>query len=413
MVSFILLFLWDYSKTVMKRFFTLICLLVCVTVSAQDECFNCFGIIAGKATTVDGSVMMAHNEDDGGEQMLNIYNVPASADNVKYLWFEFPGMEVADSFMNEFGVCVASDGCPSREDRKDFTEGGILYGIRVAVAKKAHSAREAVGIIGELVEKYGYSGSGRTYVVADPAEGWICSVVQGRHWVAQRVPDDMVMTIPNYYVIGKIDLSDADNFAGSSDIVDYAVSRGWYSPEKDGEFNFRLAYASERSLASESSIVRHTNMQNFLFGDAILGEDVVAVRKPQEKVTIEKLMEALSLPRVCNDNTILSTVFHLRGWLPVEIGCTAWNAMGHPNVELFKPWTFKTVIPDNCHRFKTAAEAEEKHFSDSKDKRANYSESFYWQYVDGWKSKVKDVKAQKKIIKNFRKADKKLTGSAD
>ena len=40
---------------------------------------NCFAIIAGKATTVDGSVMFAHNEDDSGEQMLNVYIVPAGS----------------------------------------------------------------------------------------------------------------------------------------------------------------------------------------------------------------------------------------------------------------------------------------------------------------------------------------------
>ncbi|MBQ2483169.1 MAG: hypothetical protein II511_05580, partial [Bacteroidales bacterium] len=37
---------------------------------------NCFAIIAGKATTVDGSVLFGHNEDDSGEQMLNVYIAP-------------------------------------------------------------------------------------------------------------------------------------------------------------------------------------------------------------------------------------------------------------------------------------------------------------------------------------------------
>lgn len=395
----------------MKRTITLFCLLICVAVSAQDVYNNCFGIIAGKNVTEDGSVMMAHNEDDGGEQMLNIYNVPASESNVNYLWFEFPGMEVSDSFINEYGVCIASDGCPSREDRKDFTDGGILYGVRLAVAKKARSAREAVEIIGELVGKYGYSGSGRTYVIADPDEGWLCSVVQGRHWVAQRVPDDMVVTIPNYYVIGEIDLSDTVNFAGSPDIVEYAVSRGWYDPAKDGKFNFRLAYSTEKSLKSDHNSGRHTRVQNLLFGSAVMGRDVKFARKPLEPVTIEKLMEALSLPEVSNNTTILSSVFHLRNWLEPKRGCVVWNAMGHPDVQLFEPWTLESPIPDNCHRFKTAREAEEKHMSDSKNKRQNYPDSFYWQYVDDWKTKTKDVKAQKRIIRKFRKADRKLNGS--
>ena len=98
--------------------------------------------------------------------------------------------------------------------------------MRINVAKYARSAREAVKIIGEAVEQFGYKGSGRTYSVADPEEGWIVSVVKGRHWVAQRVPDDKVMAIPNYYTITKVDLEDTENFMGSKDIVDYAISRG-------------------------------------------------------------------------------------------------------------------------------------------------------------------------------------------
>ena len=51
----------------------------------------CFGIIAGKNATTDGYVYLGHNEDQSGEQMLNIYNVPATPDRLAYLWFEFPG----------------------------------------------------------------------------------------------------------------------------------------------------------------------------------------------------------------------------------------------------------------------------------------------------------------------------------
>ena len=70
---------------------------------AQEE-LNCFAIIAGRNATADGSVLFAHNEDDGGEQMLNVYispkglklvsdkSVPATEKrrSNKFLWFEFP-----------------------------------------------------------------------------------------------------------------------------------------------------------------------------------------------------------------------------------------------------------------------------------------------------------------------------------
>lgn len=183
----------------MKKILSSLALLLCCMSLAATQDYNCFSVIAGRAATVDGSVLMAHNEDDPGEQMLNIYVVPASDKNLRYIWCEFPGMEVADVFMNQFGVSVASNGCPSREDKGDLSGGGVLYEIRTSVAKYARTAREAVTLIGSMVETFGYKGSGRSYIVADPTEGWVISVVKGKHWVAQRVPDDKVMTIPICY----------------------------------------------------------------------------------------------------------------------------------------------------------------------------------------------------------------------
>ena len=109
----------------------------------------CFGIIAGRGATTDGYVYLGHNEDQWGEQMLNIYNVPAGKDRCAYLWFEFPGQKAGDSFINEYGVCISSDQCLSREDR---AEGSLVYEIRTTAIRKARSAREAVHIIGRFVE---------------------------------------------------------------------------------------------------------------------------------------------------------------------------------------------------------------------------------------------------------------------
>ena len=198
----------------------------------------CFGIIAGKNATTDGYVYLGHNEDQSGEQMLNIYNVPATPDRLAYLWFEFPGAKAGDSYVNEYGVCIASDMCRSREDK---ATGSLVYEIRTAAIQHARSAREAVHIIGSMVERYGYQDSGRSYLVADRHEGWICAVVRGRHWVAQRVPDDEIATIPNYYTIGEINLKDTLNFLGSKDIVRYARKRGWYRPRRDGAGSARRA----------------------------------------------------------------------------------------------------------------------------------------------------------------------------
>lgn len=399
----------------MKKILLSIAILTgCLTfVAAQD--YNCFSVIAGRQATVDGSVLMAHNEDDGGEQMLNIYVAPATDKSLRYIWCEFPGMEVSDVFMNQFGVSVASNGCPSREDKGEILGEGVLYEIRVSVAKYARTAREAVAIIGSMVETFGYRGSGRSYIVADPTEGWVISVVKGRHWVAQRVPDDKVMTIPNYYVIGTVDLDDENNFAGSDDLVEYAISRGWYDPAKDGEFSFAEAYSSRESLASANNRSRHREAWTYFFGAERPGEFASV---PRKKVSLRDMMNVLSLHEtvdaeghlvnsICNDRTVLSSIFQLRPWIEFDTGCAMWNAMGHPCCQTFVPWYAGiTEAPAGLGRFKTVQEAEKKHMSDAKDKRKNYPDHFYWKYVDGWDVTHDPSAEQREIFRERRNFEK-------
>ncbi len=138
----------------------------------------------------------------------------------EFLWFEAASQEFADSFINQYGVLITSDSCPSRETKEDVTDGGIGYMLRRIVAEKAKTARDAVRIAGGLVEKYGYRAAGRTYMLLDKNEAWMMAVIRGRHWFAERVPDDEVAVIPNYYTIRQIRINDPDHFMGSPDIVE-------------------------------------------------------------------------------------------------------------------------------------------------------------------------------------------------
>ena len=383
-----------------------------ISTSFAEDFYNCFGVIAGKNATKDGYVILAHNEDDGGETMLNIY----AGEN--YLWEELPGFEASDSFLNRHGVAVTSDNCPSREDAAVLTDGGILYDIRVQVAERARTAREGVRIIGELVEKYGYRGSGRTYLLADSEEGWAVSVVKGKHWVAQRVPDDKVFLIPNYYVIDKVDLTDTENFAGSPDIVEYAVSRGWYDPVKDGEFSFRKAYAKPSTRKGARNCVRHKAAVDFVCGGYATDDpdDKPFAVKPAKKLSAADMMELLSLHldgklspgSICCPTTVVSNVFQLRGNMPKEIGCVMWTAMGHPCIEAFIPWYLGLKkAPRGWGRFTTVEDAKAAHLTDKEDLRKNYPGGNYWKYADRWEKSKDDLdkveKSRKRLLRPFQK----------
>ena len=259
-------------------FFSLICILLILT----PPCEACFSIIVGKDASADGFVIMAHNEDDGPPQIVNHHKVlrknhpPSSKIKLRnggqldqaeqtfsYIWSEMPGMNYSDSFINEWGVSVTSDNCPSREDKPQITDGGIGYMLRALIAQRAKTARQGVLLAGRLVERFGYIDPGRTYIIADPHQGWLFSVVKGKHWLAKRVPDNEVAMVANTYTIHQVDLSDTDNFLASKDIIDYAVQRGWYKPD-NGPVDFAKVYADPIAASHPINIGRQWRGLNCL-----------------------------------------------------------------------------------------------------------------------------------------------------
>jgi dipeptidase len=386
---------------------------------------SCFAILVGKNASTDGSVLLAHNEDDGGEQFLNWYVVErqshTAGDRVglrrggsldqapvtwKYLWLELPKMEVSDSFLNEHGVVIVSDGCPSREDRADYTDGGLLYELRLLAAERSTSALAAVELMGSLIERFGYADSGRTYAIADRTEAWVFCAVRGRHWVAARVPDDQVAAVANCYTLDTVDLSDTHNYRGAKDLVAYAKERGWYDPTRDGVFSFRRAYGSPASRRHPVNVQRQWAALGKLTGRryAIDTDALPFVAAPKAGgIGLADLFAILAdhyegteidarkgkpearghIDGICQDGTQYGMVAQLRGQLPVAIGAVLWVAPYHPCSKVFVPWyAGMTKVPRKFSRFESAAVAREKHMTDVRDFRNHCPEHAYWKYVD-------------------------------
>jgi len=357
----------------------------------EDENFNCFSVLVGKNATTDGSIMFAHNEDDWGDRVVNWYLAPyeyykqgdsitlkrggkiaQGKETFKYLWLEIPELEFSDSYMNEHGLVIASDACVSREDEPELTDGGIGYWLRRAMAERARTAKEAVKIGGQLISQMGYASSGRTYCIAGPNEAWMLSAVKGKHWIAQRIPDDQVAIIPNYYTITNVDLTDTINFLGSPDIIDYAIERGWYKPETDGDFNFRKAYSDQGNLESLGNRARHWISINVLSEKQYSLEDEFPFSfVPKKKVGLEDLFQVLrnhyegteldktegyktgnphqqGAMSVCSSTNQYGFVAQLRNWLPPDLGAVLWLAPRRPCTEAFVPiYSGLLSIPKN------------------------------------------------------------------
>jgi len=342
---------------------------------------NCFSMLAGKNASIDGSVMIAHNEDDWGDLYVDWHKVPrikhepgsmvrlqfgGEVEQVpetwSFFWLQMPDMQFSDSYMNEWGVTIASNQCISKEEEGEISDGGIGYFLRRIMAERARSARQAVEIGGALVERFGYHYSGRTYIIADPDEAWMMAVVKGKHWVAQRIPDDHIAIIPNYYTIQEIDLRDEENFLGSPDIISYAIDRGWFDPKQGKRFNFREAYAAPRALMGIWNIPRHMDAinqfadieyhyyDNFPFsfapGHKISHADIMEVMDAHGEGTQFEVSPNYNngnphdteIKRVCSGGNQYGFVAQLRKDLPAPIAHVMWLAPKRPCIQPFTPW---------------------------------------------------------------------------
>ena len=343
-----------------------ICLAIAVVVCATtSSVWACYAVVVGKDASVDGSVLVGHNEQNTGVRFLNFRKIPRmkhSAGSVvnlqggghvsqvpetyAFLWSENPGIPFSDGYMNEWGVAVVSDGCPDRgedlgelESQGQVRDGGIGYMLRRLVAERAKTAREGVEIAGAILDEVGYSSS-RTLVIADSKEGWLLSMSRGKQWVAQRVPDDKVAILPNVYIIGEVDVNDKENFIVSKTVIDYALQKDWHNPAS-GKLNFAAAYGRQGGVLMDP---RQWRGQCMVTGKKIPCEPdrrLPFAVKPAKKLAIKDVVEFLRNHEEvasCSDVTQEGSVFQLRGGMPAEIGCVYWRASGEPCTSVLTPW---------------------------------------------------------------------------
>jgi dipeptidase len=359
---------------------------------AENDPFNCFTVVVGTKASTDGSLLLAHNEDDIGPLLVSIHKIhprehrhgdvftmksgavlPQVARTPGLLWLEIPESDFADAYFSEYGVSITSNACPSREDKPDLSEGGIGFSLRRLVADRARTAREGVLIAGEMISRYGYNSSGRTYIIADHGEGWLLHAVKGKHWVARRVPDGEAAVIANRYTIAGVDLDDAANFLGSPDIIEYAANRGWYDAQRDGEFDFSRAYSDPAKFMDMGNVMRQWRGISLLAAKPVkLGAALPFSFKPKHAVRLNDLFKVLrdhyegteydlsdhyrnGSPNsgknrtVCTESTQYAFVAQMRSWLPAEISHVVWIAGRRPDSNAFSPWYVSMArVPDGA-----------------------------------------------------------------
>ena len=133
--------------------------------------------------------------------------------------------------------------------------------------ERCTTAREAIELVGELIETYGYYGTGETLIFADPKEAWViemCSSPKGTGglWVAERIPDGEVFVAGNEFRIRDVVEGDVDMLYATG-LFSIAEAYGMWSPA-DGTFDWLEATSYGEYSHPYYSLMRVWSIQNRL-----------------------------------------------------------------------------------------------------------------------------------------------------
>jgi dipeptidase len=246
----------------MKKIFIVGVLIVSFLISTQQVSNGCTNFLISKGASVDGSTMITYAADSHtlyGE----LYFQPA-ADHMEgamrkiYEWDtgkflgEIPQPAHTYSVignMNEFQLAIGETTYGGREELGSQSGAIMDYGSLIYVTlQRAKTAREAIQIMTDLANEFGYYSSGESFSIADPEEVWILELIgkgegeKGAVWVAQRIPDGYISGHANQARITTFPLNDTKNCIYAKDVISFAREKGWYNGTNK-DFSFSDVYA--------------------------------------------------------------------------------------------------------------------------------------------------------------------------
>ena len=296
--------------------------------------FACTNFLVTKGASVDGSNFITYAADSHiryGE----LYYTPAAD------WAEGDMRTIYDrgtnairgyvpqpahtyqvvGYINEHQVAMGETTFGGREELID-PNGLIDYGSLMFMAlERSKSAREAIKVIGDLVEEYGYGSDGESFSISDKDEVWYMEIIgkgeeKGAVWVAIRIPDGYISGHANAARIqtfplrdGKISITDKDwkklyksdvEVIYKHDIIKFARKKGYFDG-KDKDFDFSAAYAPVDFSAARICDLRVWAMFNEVcddmdqYWDYVTGKDLTHGRmplyvKPNRNISLTDMM---------------------------------------------------------------------------------------------------------------------------
>ncbi|GLB47048.1 dipeptidase [Philodulcilactobacillus myokoensis] len=255
----------------------------------------CTTVLVGKKASIDGSTMIARNDDTFlpltpqrffvkpayhhqtgliWKSNQNGFKAPMPENGYRYSLT--PNVEVdkegvfAESGFNEKNVAMSATESVYGNDRALAFDPWIKNGLaedslQSMVLPYIHSAKHGVQYLGQLIKKYG-SPEGNGVIFSDNDEIWYMEIVTGHHWVAERIPDDAYAVASNRVSIQQVDFDDPDHFMFSDGIQDF-VKKHHLNTDHHG-FNFRHIFGTSNKKD------RHYNTPRVWFGQRYFNPEI-------------------------------------------------------------------------------------------------------------------------------------------
>lgn len=373
---------------------------------------SCTAMLVGKNASIDGSTMIARDEDGynginpktfkvfpakdyTGEHYVSDYNgleVDMTGKGCRYTATPNGAHQLNDGHgvgrwdeqgINEYNVAMSATETESTNPRvlghDPLVENGVDEDSMVyLVLPFIKSAREGVQRLGSLIEKYG-TGETNGIAFSDKDEVWYLETAGGHQWVAQRIPDDAYAIAPNNMCIQEIDFDDSDNFMYAPGIQEF-VEKYHLNPYP-GKFNFRKIFATEDEADAYYNTPRTWYGQK-LFNPSIeqepTSQDMPFIRRPEKKIAVEDVEFFLSshynqtpydpmgtyssgtpdemkrFRSIALDRNQSSCILQIRNDVPAEYAAIQWINFGFYCYSPYVP--FFTNINDTPENYATASE---------------------------------------------------------
>ena len=231
---------------------------------------SCTAMLVGKNATIDGSTIIARDEDaEDGVNPKTFKVFPAQDYTGEHYVSKYNGLTVEmkgqgcrytatpngmpdegrwdEQGINEYNVAMSATETEMTNARvlghDPLVENGINEDSMVyLVLPFIKSAREGVQRLGSLIEKYG-TGESNGIAFSDKDEVWYFETGGGHQWVAQRIPDNAYAIAPNIMCIEEVDFNDHDSFMYAPQIKDF-VEKYHLNPNSR-TFNFRNIFGTQ------------------------------------------------------------------------------------------------------------------------------------------------------------------------